>query len=36
VVAVEDMFEKCMEIHKNIGCQGTAGMAKEANKFIDI
>jgi len=33
VVAVEDMFEKCMEIHKNIGYQGTAGMSKEANKF---
>jgi hypothetical protein len=33
VVAVEYVSDKCMEIYKNIGYQGTAGMSKEANKF---
>ena len=30
---VENMFDKCLEIHKNIGYQGTAGMSREANKL---
>jgi hypothetical protein len=33
VVAAEDMFDKCMEIHNNVGKTGRQGMEVEAKKF---
>ncbi len=33
MVAVEDMFDRCLEIHKRIGCTGRAGMEVESKKF---
>ena len=33
VVAAEDMFDRCMEIHNNVGKTGRQGMEVEAKKF---
>ena len=33
VVAIEDLFDICMLVHRNIGHQGVSGMEKEAKKF---
>ena len=34
VIPVEDMFDKCMEVHKNVGKTGRTGMEMEAAKFF--
>ena len=36
VVAAEDMFKKCMEIHNNVGKTGLNGMEVEAKRFNQI
>jgi hypothetical protein len=33
VVAIEDLFDICLLVHRNIGHQGVSGMEKEAKKF---
>jgi hypothetical protein len=30
------MFDRCLEIHKRIGCTGRAGMEVESKKFYSI